>query len=62
VLVTAAFDYSSEVGVKDGLLKTGRNITLTLVPEGGQWKITGYDVYVSRQGAEVDVPAASAQR
>jgi hypothetical protein len=62
VLVTAAFDYSSEVGVKGGLLKTGRNIALTLVPEGGQWKITGYDVNLSREGAEVDVPAATAQR
>jgi hypothetical protein len=61
VLVTAAFDYSAEVGVKGGVLTTQRAIALTLVPEGGQWKITGYDVYVNRQGAEVDVPAAAAQ-
>jgi hypothetical protein len=62
VLVTAAFNYSAEVGVNGGLLKTARTLALTLGREGGPWRITGYDVSVNREGAEVDVPAAAAQR
>jgi hypothetical protein len=61
VLTTATFNYSSQVQVKDGTLQTARTVTLTFVPEGGQWKITGYDATVTRQGAQVDVPAATAQ-
>jgi hypothetical protein len=61
VLATATFNYSSEVAVKGGTLQTARTVTLTFVPEGGQWKITGYDATVTRQGAQVDVPAATAQ-
>ncbi|HEY3097110.1 MAG TPA: hypothetical protein VGK05_09735 [Acidimicrobiia bacterium] len=61
VLATAAFDYSAEIGVKGGALQTARSIALTLSPESGTWKITGYDVTVNRQGAEVDVPTATAQ-
>ncbi|HYU39218.1 MAG TPA: hypothetical protein VEM59_05185 [Acidimicrobiia bacterium] len=61
VLATAAFDYSAEIGVKGGALQTARSIALTLSPESGAWKITGYDVTVNRQGAEVDVPTATAQ-
>jgi hypothetical protein len=61
VLATAAFDYSAEVGVSGGALQTARSIALTFSSEGGQWKITGYDVAVTRQGAEVDVPTATAQ-
>jgi hypothetical protein len=62
VLATAAFTYAAEVGVKGGTLKTTRTVALTVVPEGGQWKITGYDVGVIREGAEADVPTATAQR
>jgi hypothetical protein len=62
VLATAAFDYSAEIGVTGGPLQIARSIALTLSSEGGQWKITGYDVSVTRQGAEVEVPAAAAQR
>jgi hypothetical protein len=62
VLATAGFNYTSEVGVKGGTLKTARSISLTFTPENGQWKITGYDTSVIREGAEVDVPTASAQR
>jgi hypothetical protein len=62
VLATAAFDYSAAVGVKGGELQTARGIALTFSSEGGQWKITGYDLSVTRQGAEVDVPAAAAQK
>jgi hypothetical protein len=62
VLATAGFNYTSEVGVKGGTLKTARSISLTFTPENGQWKITGYDTSVIREGAEVDVPTASARR
>jgi hypothetical protein len=62
VLATATFNYSSSVVVKGGTLQTARTVALTFVPEGGVWKITGYDASVSRQGAQVDVPAATAQR
>jgi hypothetical protein len=62
VLATAGFAYTSEVGVTGGTLKTARNIALTFISEGGQWKITGYDVLVLREGAEVEVPTAAAQR
>jgi hypothetical protein len=62
VLATAGFTYLAETGVKGGTLKTTRNIALTFTPENGQWKITGYDTSVTREGAEVDVPAANAQR
>lgn len=61
VVATAAFNYSSNVEVKGGTLQTARTVALTVVPEGGIWKITGYDASVTRQGAEVDVPAATAQ-
>jgi hypothetical protein len=62
ILATAGFNYTAEVGVKGGTLKTTRSISLTFAPENGQWKITGYDTSVIREGAEVDVPAAAAQR
>jgi hypothetical protein len=62
VLATAGFTYLAETGVKGGTLKTTRSIALTFAPENGQWKITGYDTSVTREGAEVDVPAANAQR
>jgi hypothetical protein len=60
VLATAGFTYASEVGVKGGTLKTVRTIAFTVAPEGGLWKITGYDVGVTREGAEVEVPNATA--
>jgi hypothetical protein len=47
--------------VKGGTLQTARTVALTFTPDGGQWKITGYDASVTRQGAQVDVPAATAQ-
>jgi hypothetical protein len=61
VLATAAFTYTTEVGVSGGTLKTVRTTALTVVPEGGSWKITGYDVGVLREGAQVEVPNATAQ-
>jgi hypothetical protein len=61
VLASAAFTYTSEVGVKGGTLKTTRNLALTMTPESG-WKITGYDVGVLREGAGVGVPVGTAQR
>jgi hypothetical protein len=60
VLATASFTYTTEVGVSSGTLKTVRITALTVVPEGGAWKITGYDVGVVREGAQVEVPNATA--
>lgn len=61
VVATASFNYSSTVAVSGGTLQTARSVALTFTPDGGQWKITGYDASVTRQGAQVDVPAATAQ-
>ena len=54
VLATAAFAYRADVGVEGGTLTTARTIALTFAPENGAWKITGYDVSLSRQGAQVE--------
>jgi hypothetical protein len=54
VLATAGFTYRADVGVEGGTLNTARTIALTFTPENGQWKITGYDVSLTRQGAEVE--------
>jgi hypothetical protein len=54
VLVTASFGYKADVAVQGGTLNTTRSIALTFTPENGQWKITGYDISVTRQGAQVE--------
>ncbi len=54
VLVTASFGYQADVAVQGGTLTTVRSISLTFTPENGPWKITGYDVTVTRQGAQVE--------
>jgi hypothetical protein len=54
VLATAAFSYRADVGVEGGTLNTARTIALTFTPENGEWKITGYDVSLTRQGAQVE--------
>jgi hypothetical protein len=54
VLATAAFAYRADVGVDGGTLNTARTIALTFTPENGEWKITGYDVSLTRQGAQVE--------
>jgi hypothetical protein len=53
VLATAAFKYSANEGVDGGPLNTARTIALTFTPDNG-WKITGYDVTLTRQGAQVE--------
>ena len=53
VLATAAFAYRADVGVEGGTLNTARTIALTFTPDNG-WKITGYDVSLTRQGAQVE--------
>ncbi|MFL6244354.1 MAG: hypothetical protein ACJ73V_15175 [Acidimicrobiia bacterium] len=52
VLATAAFTYHADEGVEGGTLTTARTIALTFTPDNG-WKITGYDVSLTRQGAQV---------
>jgi hypothetical protein len=54
VLATATFNYRADVGVEGGTMNTARTITLTFAPDNGTWKITGYDVSVTRQGAQVE--------
>jgi hypothetical protein len=54
VLATASFVYRADVGVEGGTLNTARAIALTFAPENGAWKITGYDVSLTRQGAQVE--------
>jgi hypothetical protein len=54
VLATATFAYRADVGVEGGTLTTTRTIALTFTPENGAWKITGYDVALTRQGAQVE--------
>ena len=54
VLATASFVYRADVGVEGGTLNTARAIALTFAPENGEWKITGYDVSLTRQGAQVE--------
>jgi len=53
VLATAAFTYRADEGVDGGTLNTSRTIALTFTPDSG-WKITGYDVTLTRQGAQVE--------
>lgn len=53
VLATAAFKYRADEGVEGGRLNTARTIALTFTPDNG-WKITGYDVTLTRQGAQVE--------
>src|SRR5437660_629571 len=53
VLATAAFTYHVDEGVEGGTLNTARTIALTFTPDNG-WKITGYDVTLTRQGAQVE--------
>jgi hypothetical protein len=53
VLATAAFTYHVDEGVEGGTLNAARSIALTFTPDNG-WKITGYDVTLTRQGAQVE--------
>ena len=53
VLATAAFAYRADEGVEGGTLNTARTIALTFTPDNG-WKITGYDVTLTSQGAQVE--------
>jgi hypothetical protein len=63
VLATAGFTYTSDVAVAGGTLTTSRTTALTFAPDSGQWKITGYDVTVTRQGAPVEgSPATTAAK
>jgi hypothetical protein len=54
VLATASFNYRADVGVQGGTMSTARSIALTFAPGNASWKITGYDVSVTRQGAQVE--------
>ncbi|HEY4397076.1 MAG TPA: hypothetical protein VGO28_05345 [Acidimicrobiia bacterium] len=62
VLATAAFKYRADEGVEGGTLSTARTIALTFVSDNGQWKITGYDVSLARQGAQVEGSTTTAAK
>lgn len=63
VLATATFNYRADVAVQGGTMSTARSISLTFAPDNGPWKITGYDVSVTRQGAQVEgSPATTAAK
>jgi hypothetical protein len=62
VLATAAFAYRADEGVEGGTLNTARTIALTFASDNGQWKITGYDVSLSRQGAQVEGSTTTAAK
>ena len=48
VLVSAFFNYAANAEVEGGRVTITRATELTMVPEGANWKITGYDVVVTR--------------
>jgi len=53
VLVSAAFTYEARAKVEQGAVKITRVTELTMVPDAGSWKITGYDVVLTRDGPGV---------
>ena len=61
VLATATFNYRADAGVEGGTMNTARTINLTFASDNG-WKITGYDVSVTRQGAQVEGSTTTAAR
>jgi hypothetical protein len=60
VLVTASFVYSATVEAKQGEIVILRNTELTLVPDGGAWKITAYDVHLTRELPETEPTTTTA--
>ncbi len=50
VLVSAYFNYAAKAEVEGGRVTITRATELTMVPEGANWKITGYDVVLTRDG------------
>ena len=53
VLATAAVNYTATAETEQGPLNITRQMELTLTPEAGLWKITGYDVILVREGTGV---------
>ncbi|HEX6311477.1 MAG TPA: hypothetical protein VF152_07590, partial [Acidimicrobiia bacterium] len=50
VIATALLQYVAELGVADGTLTVTRTAELTMIPEAEGWRITSYDVVVTRDG------------
>jgi hypothetical protein len=50
VLASVAFTYTAKAEVDKGTVTITRVTELTMVPEGATWKITGYDVVLTRDG------------
>jgi hypothetical protein len=60
VLATAAVNYEATAETEDGEVKIVRQMELTLLPEGGLWKITGYDVILVRDGPGIQSTTTTA--
>ncbi|HUF85273.1 MAG TPA: hypothetical protein VMQ81_11860 [Acidimicrobiia bacterium] len=50
VLATAAVNYTATAETDDGNVTVTRQMELTMLPEGGLWKITGYDIILVLDG------------
>jgi hypothetical protein len=59
VLVSASVSLNLQNPVSGGTLHVVRTGDLLLAPDGGPWKIAGYDLQVLRQGPGVQAAKAS---
>jgi hypothetical protein len=60
VLVTASLKYQATLEVKGGDVTISRIGELTLLPDGNTWKITGYDVGLTRDLPDAGSPTTTA--
>ncbi len=60
VLVSAAFTYVAVARVEKGKVTITRVTELTMVPERATWKVTGYDVVLTRDGPGVGTTTSAA--
>jgi hypothetical protein len=60
VIATAILVYGAELEVDGGTVTVARTAELTMVPEPEGWKITSYDVLVTRDGPGVEPTTTTA--
>jgi hypothetical protein len=60
VLVTAGFGMVLDGENDQGPIKITRTYELTFLPEGGTWRITGYDIVVVREGGDTATTTTTA--
>jgi hypothetical protein len=61
VLVTAGFGFVLDGENDQGKVKITRTSELTFLPEGGTWRITGYDIVVVREGGTTAATTTTAK-